>query len=101
MRGTVETWVNSQWKYLAEPGQLSVEINNYNPLQRPRRQEFAGTLMENGAFYLTRRSVLESHRCRLGGKIGVFEMPEATAVEIDEPADWAMVEKLILNELIK
>ncbi|KRD26734.1 hypothetical protein ASE37_24635, partial [Rhizobium sp. Root268] len=27
MRGTVETWVNSQWKYLAAPGQLSVEIN--------------------------------------------------------------------------
>ncbi|WP_210200715.1 NACHT domain-containing protein, partial [Rhizobium sophoriradicis] len=24
---TVETWVNSQWKYLAAPGQLSVEIN--------------------------------------------------------------------------
>jgi hypothetical protein len=28
MRGTVETWVNSQWKYLAAPGQLSVEINS-------------------------------------------------------------------------
>jgi DNA/RNA endonuclease G (NUC1) len=27
MRGTVETWVNSQWKYYAAPGQLSVEIN--------------------------------------------------------------------------
>jgi hypothetical protein len=27
MRGTVETWVNSQWKYRAAPGQLSVEIN--------------------------------------------------------------------------
>ncbi|MEZ2224149.1 ATP-binding protein, partial [Rhizobium sp. RCC_161_2] len=24
---TVETWVNSQWKYQAVPGQLSVEIN--------------------------------------------------------------------------
>jgi hypothetical protein len=29
MRGTVETWVNSQWKYRAVPGQLSVEINNH------------------------------------------------------------------------
>ncbi|CAH1696667.1 hypothetical protein CHELA1G11_50004 [Hyphomicrobiales bacterium] len=28
MRGTVQTWVNSQWKYRAAPGQLSVEINN-------------------------------------------------------------------------
>jgi len=31
MRGTVETWVNSQWKYQAAPGQLSVEINIVSP----------------------------------------------------------------------
>jgi len=74
---------------------------NYNPLDRPRRQDFAGTLMENGALYLTRRSVLESYQCRLGGRIGVYEMPEEMGVEIDEPADWAIIEKLILNELCK
>ncbi|TBC95142.1 hypothetical protein ELH26_14430 [Rhizobium leguminosarum] len=33
MRGTVETWVNSQWKYLAAPGQLSVEINTLKCLR--------------------------------------------------------------------
>jgi CMP-N-acetylneuraminic acid synthetase len=70
---------------------------NYDPLHRPRRQEFAGTLMENGAFYITRRDILELHQCRLGGKIGVYEMDESTAVEIDEPEDWVLVERLLLQ----
>jgi len=64
---------------------------NYIPSQRPRRQEFKGTLMENGAFYVTTRDILSNDNCRLGGKIGVFEMSESTAYEIDEPSDWAIV----------
>lgn len=68
---------------------------NYDPLHRPRRQNFPGTLMENGAFYITRRAMLQSSRCRLGGKIGIFEMPEHTAVEIDEPQDWEAVSRLL------
>lgn len=51
--------------------------------------------MENGAFYITRRAILERHRCRLGGRIGIHEMPEDSALEIDEPADWARVEALL------
>jgi N-acylneuraminate cytidylyltransferase len=70
---------------------------NYDPLHRPRRQDFCGTLMENGAFYITRREILERYQCRLGGKIGVYEMDESTAVEIDEPEDWALVERLLLR----
>lgn len=68
---------------------------NYDPLHRPRRQNFPGTLMENGAFYITQRAILQSRRCRLGGKIGIFEMPEHTAVEIDEPQDWEAVSRLL------
>ncbi len=70
---------------------------NYDPLARPRRQDFPGTLMENGAFYLTRRTVLEKFKCRLGGKMGVFEMPENTSIEIDEPDDWIVVEKILMQ----
>lgn len=69
---------------------------NYNPAARPRRQDFAGTFMENGAFYLTQRHILEQERCRLGGKMAVFEMPEDTAVELDAPEDWAIVEQALL-----
>jgi len=72
---------------------------NYDPSTRPRRQDFNGTLMENGAFYLTKRSILLSHSCRLGGLVGIHEMSELTSVEIDEPDDWDRVEKIIQNQI--
>ena len=69
---------------------------NYDPANRPRRQEFAGTLMENGAFYFTRRGLLEQQRCRLGGRIVIHEMDGDSATEIDEPGDWNVLERLLL-----
>ena len=71
---------------------------NYNPAHRPRRQEFDGILVENGAFYITARNILKEKHCRLGGKIGIFEMREETFYEIDEPVDWDIVEKLLLTK---
>ncbi len=74
---------------------------NYDPKNRPRRQDFLGTLMENGAFYITKRKILECYKCRLGGKIGIYEMNASTAVEIDEPEDWSLVERLLLEQKCK
>lgn len=68
---------------------------NYNPEKRPRRQDFNGTLQENGAFYITKKKVLESTNCRLGGKIGVYEMSQNTKFEIDEKEDWVIIESLL------
>jgi CMP-N-acetylneuraminic acid synthetase len=65
---------------------------NYDPRRRPRRQDWDGTLIESGAFYFTRRALLLAERCRLGGRIGVYEMPASTLIEIDEPADLAQAE---------
>lgn len=70
---------------------------NYDPLFRPRRQDFRGTFMENGAFYITKRDVLELYNCRLGGKIGIYEMDHSSAIEIDELEDWEPVERLLLR----
>jgi N-acylneuraminate cytidylyltransferase len=70
---------------------------NYNPNRRPRRQEWEGSIMENGAFYITKRQILESEKCRLGGKIGIFRMPRESSVDIDEPEDFRMVAKLLKN----
>lgn len=68
---------------------------NYNYKKRPRRQEFKGTLMENGAFYITKKNILTTDKCRLGGKIGFLELPKENAVEIDEPGDWDIIESLL------
>lgn len=70
---------------------------NYTPQQRPRRQDFSGSLMENGAFYFTKRSVLQQANCRLGGSTGIYEMAAESAVEIDEPEDWTIVERILLD----
>lgn len=68
---------------------------NYDYMNRPRRQNFSGMLMENGAFYINTVSKVLSNGNRLGGKIGIYEMPEYTATEIDEPDDWVILEKLM------
>ena len=73
---------------------------NYDYRCRPRRQEFAGMLMENGAFYISSvGSILQSGN-RLSGRIGVCEMPEWSAIEIDEPEDWIAMEALMRRHRI-
>ena len=80
---------------------------NYNYMNRPRRQEFDGYLVENGAFYITSRKNLLQSKCRLSGKIKTVEMTEETYFEIDEPSDWIIIENLLksrkknLNRKIK
>lgn len=70
---------------------------NYDVFHRPRRQEFNGFLVENGAFYITgRRSLLESKN-RLSGNIRMFEMEASTYFEIDEPDDWVIIEKQLMD----
>lgn len=73
---------------------------NYDYMNRPRRQNFSGMLMENGAFYInTVENVLKSGN-RLSGKIGIYEMPEYTATEIDEPDDWIVLENLMQKHVL-
>ena len=52
---------------------------NYDYKNRPRRQNFTGMLMENGAFYINTVKNIISSGNRLSGKIGMYEMPEYTA----------------------
>lgn len=70
---------------------------NYDPRRRPRRQEYDGFFVENGAFYITSKQALLASQCRLSGKIGMLEMSPETYVELDEPSDWPVVEQLLLQ----
>ena len=79
----------------------TARATNYDYYNRPRRQEFAGYYVENGAFYITTRSRLLKSKCRISGKIGIVEMPEATYFEIDEPSDWEIMEALMRKEINK
>lgn len=73
---------------------------NYDYKNRPRRQNFKGELMENGAFYINTVENILSSGNRLSGKIGIYEMPEYTATEIDEPDDWIILENLMHKHVL-
>lgn len=73
---------------------------NYDYQNRPRRQDFKGEFMENGAFYVNRVGNILRDRNRLSGKIALFEMEEFTAFEIDEPDDWAIAEALMKKHIL-
>lgn len=72
---------------------------NYDPRRRPRRQEWPGQLVENGALYLTSRVRLLETGCRISGRTAVYEMSEESYFEIDEPSDRLVVEGLLMARL--
>jgi YrbI family 3-deoxy-D-manno-octulosonate 8-phosphate phosphatase len=72
---------------------------NYDYKSRPRRQDFDGLRIENGAVYATSKEQFLKSKNRLGGKISMVEMPEDTLTEIDEISDVLIIEKLLLNRL--
>ena len=73
---------------------------NYDVYNRPRRQEFDGYLVENGAFYITSKINLMNSQNRVSGNIKAVEMNEDTFFEIDEPSDWIIIEALMKKNKI-
>lgn len=74
---------------------------NYEYENRPRRQDFEGLLVENGAVYCTTKKALQTSKNRISGNIVPFEMPEVSYTEIDSEADWITVENLLATNLRK
>lgn len=70
---------------------------NYNPQNRPRRQDFNGIIVENGACYINSVGNILRNNCRLSGKIECYELPPETVYEIDEKHDWIIAENLLKN----
>ncbi len=77
---------------------------SYNVVERPRRQELAFTddeFFDNGNMYLTRRSVLEKKKSRLGGHVGVYPISELEGMQIDTPFDLALFQAIFDGEVPK
>ena len=70
---------------------------NYNIFERPRRQDFEGLNIENGAVYTTTKEAFKNSSNRISGNIATIEMPEETLTEIDSLSDWKIIEQLIIN----
>jgi len=68
---------------------------NYDPQDRPRRQDWDGYFIENGAFYISSREDILNSKCRISGKISCYEMDQKTLYEVDEPSDWEVIEEFL------
>jgi CMP-N-acetylneuraminic acid synthetase len=72
---------------------------NYTLSQRPRRQDFQGFLVENGAVYISNVKKIQDSNCRISGLIETYEMNENSFIEIDESHDFLISE--LLMKIIK
>jgi YrbI family 3-deoxy-D-manno-octulosonate 8-phosphate phosphatase len=72
---------------------------NYDVFNRPRRQDFEGLLIENGAVYCTTKAAFINSKNRVSGTIGLIEMPEESLLEIDSRTDWDCIENLLMQRL--
>lgn len=67
---------------------------NYDPNNRPRRQDWDGYYIENGAFYISSREEILKTGCRITPPVEFWEMDSSSFFEIDTEKDFEMVEKL-------
>ena len=74
---------------------------NYDIYNRPRRQDFDGTLIENGAFYISSVLDIKKTNNRISGDIATYKMPDFTYTEIDEAEDWIVAESLMKKFILK
>ena len=74
---------------------------NYDYKNRPRRQDFDGMMMENGAFYINTIANIKKDQNRLSGKIAIYEMEEFKAIDIDEIDDWIVAEQIMRKYNLK
>ena len=72
----------------------SADALNHEVGTRPRRQDRAPDYLETGAFYVMRAQAFRAVGHRFYGSIGIVEVPERTALEIDTPAELVIAQSL-------
>ena len=74
---------------------LEVEPLNFDNDDRVRRQDREDTYIENGAFYITTKELLEKNKVRVSGNKGVVEMSPFESFQIDTMEDFNFIERLM------
>ncbi|XP_014251154.1 N-acylneuraminate cytidylyltransferase A [Cimex lectularius] len=74
-----------------------IEPDNFDPYNRPRRQDWDGELYENGMFYFTYTDIIFDQEVLQGGKASVVEIPNNESLEIDTIEDLRLAECLSIQ----
>ncbi len=97
--GTVDSLISVvnkphlSWK----PGPNDSVVPAYE--KRLNRQQLPPNYLETGAFLIARREAVTPDT-RLGARVGVFEVPEEQATDIDSKADWVVCEAMLARKRI-
>ena len=67
--------------------QNQLQSFTYDYQKRGRRQNREPLFLENGSLYIFKKEILLKYKNRLGGKIGMYEMPFDRSYEIDSKDD--------------
>ena len=70
-----------------------------NYVKRLNRQELPANYLETGAFVITKREFVKENT-RFGSKIGVYEISEDEAIDIDSYMDWSLCENILKKKKI-
>ena len=73
----------------------TVTPEGWDITDRPRSQDVEVSYVENGAFYITSKTLLETTKSRYGVKKGMVEMPTYRSFQIDTEEDLVLMEKLL------
>ena len=82
-------------KFFWKKNNSSVKPINYSPKNRPNRQNFTDQFIENGSIYIIKSKIFKKTKSRLSGKIGLYEMPESSSIEIDSFNDLELANNLL------
>jgi CMP-N,N'-diacetyllegionaminic acid synthase len=74
---------------------LNITPDNWDPKNRPMRQDVPQKYIENGALYITTKKALLESKCRYSGRIGILEMPLYRSIQIDTYEDLELIQKLL------
>jgi N-acylneuraminate cytidylyltransferase len=74
---------------------LNMQPINWDPKNRPRRQDVKENYVENGAFYISYKKNILKSKLRYSGNIGCIEMPLYRSFQIDTYDDLKLMEKLV------
>ena len=64
---------------------------NYDPMNRPRRQDWEGYFVENGAIYIFSRKHFEKYKCRCSKNSTLYEMKSNSIFEVDNLEDLEVI----------
>ena len=73
----------------------SGRATNYDPINRPRRQDWDGYYIENGAIYIFSRNQFLKYKSRCSNECTLFKMNTKSLFEIDDESDFKVLSALL------